>query len=145
MRPHRQQPARLLCPWDSPDQNTGVGCHAVLQVIFLTQRSNHPVITFTVLAHLVIVITMCRYYCCSVAQSCLFAAPWLAARQASLSITTSRSLLKLMSIESAIPSNQPFHPLSSPSPAYNLSQRTIFLSVRVFSYESFLCIKWPKY
>ena len=32
--------ARLLCPWDSPDKNTGVGCHAILQGIFLTQRSN---------------------------------------------------------------------------------------------------------
>ena len=32
--------ARLLCPWDSPGKNTGVGCHALLQGIFLTQRSN---------------------------------------------------------------------------------------------------------
>ena len=47
---------------------------------------------------------------------------WTAARQASLSITNSRSLLKLMSIESVIPSNQ-FHPLSSPCPpAFKLSQ-----------------------
>ena len=47
---------------------------------------------------------------------------WTAARQASLSITNSQSLLKLMSIESVIPSNQ-FHPLSSPSPpAFSLSQ-----------------------
>ena len=34
------KPARLLCPWDSPGKNTGVGCHALLQGIFLTQRSN---------------------------------------------------------------------------------------------------------
>ena len=33
-------PARLLCPWDSPGKNTGVGCHALLQGIFLTQGSN---------------------------------------------------------------------------------------------------------
>ena len=33
-------PARLLCPWDSPGKNTGVGCHALLQGIFLTQESN---------------------------------------------------------------------------------------------------------
>ena len=56
----------------------------------------------------------------------LFAIPWTAARQASLSITNSRSLLKLMSIESVMPSItliQPSHPLSSPSsPAFNLSQ-----------------------
>ena len=34
------RPARLLCPWDSPGKNTGVGCHALFQVIFLTQGSN---------------------------------------------------------------------------------------------------------
>ena len=34
------QPVRLLCPWDFPDKNTGVGCHFLLQGIFLTQRSN---------------------------------------------------------------------------------------------------------
>ena len=39
--PHGWQPARLLCPWDSPGNNTGVGCHALLQGIFLTQGS-HP-------------------------------------------------------------------------------------------------------
>ena len=39
-RPHGQLPTRLLCPWDSPGKNTGVGCHALLQGIFLTQGSN---------------------------------------------------------------------------------------------------------
>ena len=48
-----------------------------------------------------------------------FPTPWTVAHQASLSITSSRSLLKLVSIESVMPSN---HPLSSPSPAFNLSQ-----------------------
>ena len=38
--PHGLQPTRLLCPWDSPGKNTGVGCPALLQGIFLTQRSN---------------------------------------------------------------------------------------------------------
>ena len=37
---HRHQSARLLCPWDSPGKNTGVGCHFLLQGIFLTQGSN---------------------------------------------------------------------------------------------------------
>ena len=37
-RPHGLQPTRLLCPWDSPGKNTGVGCHALLQGIFLTQE-----------------------------------------------------------------------------------------------------------
>ena len=40
LRPHGLQPARLLCPWNSPGKNTGVGCHFLLQGIFLTQESN---------------------------------------------------------------------------------------------------------
>ena len=40
LRPRGLQPARLLCPWDSPGKNTGVGCYALLQGIFLTQGSN---------------------------------------------------------------------------------------------------------
>ena len=40
LQPHGLQPARLLCPWDSPGKNTAVGCHAVLQGIFPTQGSN---------------------------------------------------------------------------------------------------------
>ena len=64
--------------------------------------------------------------------------PWTAARQASLSITSSRSLLKLMSIESVMPSNHLILccPLLPPS---------IFPSIRDFSNESALCIIWPKY
>ena len=38
--PHGLQPTRLLCPWDFPGHNTGVGCHALLQGIFMTQGSN---------------------------------------------------------------------------------------------------------
>ena len=67
-----------------------------------------------------------------------FATPWTAARQASLSITNSRSLLKLMSIESVMPSNH----LSLCRPL--LLPLSIFLSIRVFSKESILCIRWPK-
>ena len=40
LRPHGRQPARLLCPWDFPGEHTGVGCHFLLQGIFLTQRLN---------------------------------------------------------------------------------------------------------
>ena len=40
LQPHRLQPTRLLCPWDSPGKNIGMNCHALLQRIFLTQRSN---------------------------------------------------------------------------------------------------------
>ena len=40
LQPHGLQPTRLLCPWDSPGKNTGVGCHFLLQRIFLTQELN---------------------------------------------------------------------------------------------------------
>ena len=69
----------------------------------------------------------------------LFATPWTAARQASLSITNSRSLLKLMSIESVMPSNHLI--LSRPL----LLLPSIFPSIRVFSNESVLRIRLPKY
>ena len=69
----------------------------------------------------------------------LFATPWTVAHQASLSITNSRGLLKLMSIESVMPSNHLIlcHPL--------LLLPSIFPSIRVFSKESVLHIRWPKY
>ena len=68
----------------------------------------------------------------------LFATLWNAACQASLSITNSQSLFKRMSIESVMPSNYLIlcYPLLLPS---------IFPSTRVFSNESVLCIRWPKY
>ena len=64
--------------------------------------------------------------------------PWTAAHQASLSITNSQSLLKLMSSELVMPSNHLIlcHPF--------LVQPAIFPSIRVFSSESTLCIRWPK-
>ena len=69
----------------------------------------------------------------------LFATPWTAACQFSLSITNSWSLLKLMSIKSVMPSNHLIlcHPLLLPP--------SIFLSIRVFFNESVLHIRWPKY
>ena len=68
----------------------------------------------------------------------LFVTPWTAAHQASLSLTNSRSLLKLISIKSVMPSNHFIicSPLLLPS---------IFPSNRVFSDESVICIRWPKY
>ena len=68
----------------------------------------------------------------------LFVTPWTAARQASLYITNSQSLLKLMSIELVMPF-QPSHHLSSPS------LPSVFPRVRIFSNESVLRIRWPKY
>ena len=69
----------------------------------------------------------------------LFATPWTAAHQASLSITNSQRLLKLMSIELVMPSNHLIlcHPL--------LLLLSIYPSIRVFFNESVLCFRWPKY
>ena len=69
----------------------------------------------------------------------LFATPWTAAQQASLSITNSQNLLKLMSIELVMPSNHLIlcHPLPLPP--------SIFPRIRVFSNESALRMRWPKY
>ena len=76
---------------------------------------------------------------CSLSHVWLFTTPWTAARQASLSITNSRSLLKFMSIELVMPSNHLIlcHPLLLPP--------SVFPSIRVFSHESALRIRWPKY
>ena len=80
--------------------------------------------------------------CCSVQSLShvqLFATPWTAACQPSLSINNPESLLKLMSIESVMPSNHLIHchPL--------LLLSSVFPSIRVFSNESVLRIRWPKY
>ena len=68
-----------------------------------------------------------------------FVTPWIVACQASQSITNSQSLLKLMSIESVMPTNHLIlcHPL--------LLLPSFFPSIRVFSNKSALCIRWPKY
>ena len=111
---HQAPPA-----WDSPDKNTRVGCHALLQGIFQIQGSNQHLLcllhwqvrSFTTSttweAPLYAYVALNYICCCSVAQS------WTAACQASLSITNSWSLLKLMSIESVRPSNHLIfcHPL----------------------------------
>ena len=69
----------------------------------------------------------------------LFATPWITAHQASLSITNSRSSLRFMSIKSVMPSSHLIlcHPL--------LLLPSIPPSIRVFSNESTLCMRWPKY
>ena len=77
--------------------------------------------------------------CCSVTQCLALVTPWTAACQASLSFTLSQSLLKFMSIQSMMPSNHFI--LCCPL----LLMPSIFPSIRVFSNESTLCIRWPKY
>ena len=75
----------------------------------------------------------------SISRVQLFETPWTAAHQASPSITNSRNLIKLMSIESVMPSNHLIlcHPLLFPP--------SIFFSIRVFSNQSVLRITWPRY
>ena len=76
--------------------------------------------------------------CCSVTQSCLFASPWTAACQSSLSFIISQSLLKLMPIELVMPSN---HLILCHSP---LLLPSIFPRIRIFSNESVLCFHVAK-
>ena len=120
-------------------------CHALLQGIFLTQGLNSLLLTSPVL--------VCRFFITSTIWEALislisslqslshvqlFATPWTAAHQASLSVTNSWSLLKVMSIKSVMPSNHLIlcHPLLLPP--------SIFPSIRVFSNDSLLCIRWPE-
>ena len=130
LRPHRLQPDRLLCPWDSPRKNTGVSCHTLLQGIFLNQVWNPSLLhcrqILYHLSHLSSVQLLSHVW--------LFVTPWTAARQASLSITNSQGLLKLTSIKSAMPSKHLilFCPL--------LLLLSIFPSIRIFYNESVLCI-----
>ena len=83
-------------------------------------------------------VPLCCFCCLVVHLFQLFVTPWTAARQASLSITSSQSLLKLMSSELVMPSSNLIlcHPLLLPS---------IFRSIRGFSNEPALCIGWPRY
>ena len=80
-----------------------------------------------------------RFVAQSLSSVRLFVTPWTAVLQAALSFSISRSLLKLMSIESVMPFNHLVlcHPLLLLPP--------IFPSIRVFFNESAICIKWPKY
>ena len=111
---------------DSTGKNNGVGCHALLQGIFPTQEY--------------ILLFLCSVQFSSVLSHVwLFATPWTAALQASLSITNSWSLPKPMSIELVMPSNHLI--LCRPL----LLLPSIFPIIRVFFNESALRIRWPKY
>ena len=134
VRPHQRQPTRLPRPWDSPGKNTGVGCHFLLQCMKV--KSEREVAQSCP--------TLSDPMDCSLPGSSvhgIFHAKVLewGAIALSLSIINSQSLLKLMSIESVMPSNHLilYHPL--------LLLPSIFPNIRVFSNESALCIRWPKY
>ena len=132
---------------DSPGKNTGEGCHFLLQGIFPTQASNlgllHCRQILYQLSHqgssniytIIYKIDQSVQFNCSVMSDS--ATPWTAAQQPSLSFTISWSLLKLMSIESVMPSTH----LILCRPLFLLP--SIFPSIRVFSNVLALCIKWP--
>ena len=152
---------------NSPGRNTGVGCHTLLQGIFPTQGSNPGLLhcrwilyclshqgspcmyvhimyynTYNnmPILHKIIKILYNKIRSDqSLSHVWLFATPWIAAGQASLSITNSRSSPKLTSIESVMPSSHLIlcHPLLLLPP--------ITPSIRVFSNESTLRMRWPKY
>ena len=130
VRPHRQKPTRLLHPWDFPGKSTGVGCHCLLQIRRLNQHNaSGSCDSFWVSGtedYLHYFLEICAYVIISTvlyssltlvwaqslafsksAQSLswvrLFGTPWTAAHQASLSISNSQSLVKLM------PSSQWWH------------------------------------
>ena len=130
---------------DSPGKNTGVGCHTLLQGIFLTQGLNPHLLHLLdwQMGSLPWAPPGKPLEMFSSVQSCshdrFFATPWTVAHLASLSITNSQSLLKLMSIESMMPSNH----LTLCRPLLILS--SVIPSIRVFSNESALHIRWPKY
>ena len=114
MRPHRRQPTRLPCPWDSPGKNIGA--------IVRLQCCSTPVVVVQCLSHI-----------------WLFATPWIATCQASLFFAIFQSLLKLKFIKSIMPSNH----LILCHHLYILS--SIFPSIRVFSSELTLHIRWLNY
>ena len=120
---------------------TAKGLSDTYTCIHLLKFPSHPhchiSIYFTLQAYTLIEdITTC---CCSLSHVQLFATPWTAANQTSPSITNSQSLLKLMSIASAMT----FSLLILSRPL--LLPPSIFRSIRVFSSESVLFMRWPKY
>ena len=143
LRPHRLLPTRLLRPWDFPGKNTGVGCHFLLQGIFPTQGLNpdlpHCRQILDYLSHQGSPISIPLSSVQSLSRVRLFATPRMAAHQASLSITSSWSSLRLTPIESVMPSSHLIvcHPLLLLPP--------IPPSIRLFSNESTLCMRWPTY
>ena len=118
----------------------------ICSFLFLSSIPWYKFIIFCLTIHLlkgIWVVSCFRQLLISSVQSLshfwLFATPWIAARQATLSITNSWNLFKLMSIELVMPSNHLIlcHPLFLPP--------STFPSIRVFSNESVLPIRWPKY
>ena len=120
-QPHGLQITGLLHPWDFPGKSTGVGCHCLRGMY--------------IIGNMVLLLL----FSCSVMSNSLRPTLWPAAYQASLSFTISQSLLKFMSIELMMPSNR--HMLCHPL----LLLSSFFPTIRVFSNEPVLHIRWLKY
>ena len=131
MRPHRWQPTRPHRPWDSPGKNTGVGRHFLLQHMKVKSESevaqSCPTLSYPM--------------DCSLPGSSIHGIfqPRVLEWGGIAFSTNSPSLLKLMSIQSVMPSNHLVlcHLL--------LLLPSMFPSIKVFSRESTLCIRWPRY
>ena len=107
-RPHGLQPTRLLCPWNFPGKSTGVGCHCLLWPdpcsLFIKDAFQNAVFCGISLFALNVIVSISQS-ALSLSHVWLFVTPQTEAGQASLSITNSRSLLKLISINLVMPSN----------------------------------------
>ena len=131
---------------DSPDKNTGLGCHGLLQGILPTHGLNPGLLHCRQILYQLSnkgipknVLSVQFSSLQSLSRVWLLATPWIAACQASLSITNPRSSPKFMSIESVMPSNHLIlcHPL--------LLLPSIPPSIRAFSNESTVRMRWSKY
>ena len=161
VRPHSWQPTRLRSPWDFPSKDTGVGCHFLLQCrkvksesevaqscptlrdpmdCSLSGSSDHGIFQARVLEWVAIAFSSSSLEKWKWSHSVVStsATPWTTAHQASLSITNCWSLPKPMSIELVMPSNHLILCCSLLLPS-------IFPSIRVFSNESVVHSRWPKY
>ena len=127
VRPHRWQPTRLLSPWDSPGKNTGVGCHFLLQCMKV--KSEREVAQLCP--------TLSDSMDCSLPGSSVHGIFQVRVLEWGAIASLSLDLLKLMSVESVVPSNlsHPCCPL--------LFLPSIFPTIRVFVSELNLLIWWP--
>ena len=142
LQPHGMQSTRCLHPWDSAGKNTGVGFHFLLQLwlcgsqqtVENSERDGNARPPYLPPEK-----SLCAFSSVqSLSRVQLFATPRIGARQSSLSITISQRSLRLTSIESVMPSSHLILCCSL------LLLPPIHLSIRVFSNESTLCIRWPK-
>ena len=145
LQPLRLWPSKLLCLWDFPGKHTGVGCHFLLQGIFPIQGWNPCLLHWQAdsvpLSHQgspIIMFIKIKYCYCSVAKPCL--TPCDPMDYSTPGLPVPHHLPEFIQVHAhwigdAI---QPAHPWLPSSPF-------VFPSIRVFSNESALCIRWPKY